>query len=195
VKTLYIDPGESRTGWALFEDMDVDIKVTSAEFGGQDLGTCAVQTSKLLSLGLIETELDKSQRYKSDDHAERCMHIARELQTLVINNAIARIVAEFPSCGAKSARAVAAMARAGAVVAAVTALNWRVAYARFTPRDVKLLSTGNPNATKEEVEKYVLGVWPAAAAMLPKAKCRREHICDALAIRCADEKRGFANAA
>lgn len=162
---LYIDPGESRTGWALFSD------------------------DELVDVGLIETECDNTQ-YKADDHAERCMRISEALALIVYGYSVDRIVAEFPSCGAKSARAVAAMARAGAVVAGIMALTG-CAYARFSPRDVKLLSTGLPNATKEQVEAVVLAKWPAAAAKLPRAKCKREHICDALAIRMADEKRGF----
>ena len=164
MNVLYIDPGYTRTGWAVIED----------------------STDKIIELGLIETEKGAAER-KSDDVCERCGVIAQAITEQVFQYDVQRIAWEVPPGGAQSASALAALARITGVVAATVAL-LAVPDTRFTPQAVKTAACGYHSATKLEIEQAVLRRWPPAVHKLPRAKARREHICDALAVRMADTK-------
>ena len=72
----------------------------------------------------------------ADDDAECCQIIARTLANLVRKHSVAGIIAELPSAGAKGARAIGCMARAGAVVA-VVAESLKLPSEWVTPQAVK----------------------------------------------------------
>ena len=157
---LCVDPGFSRTGWAVFNG------------------------DALLCAGLIETEKDPAKMRKSDDVVDRCALIAQSLAGEIWDHEITRVAWEVPPGGAQSASALGALERIKGVMAAVLGI-LAVPDTRFTPQAVKLAACGTHKATKQEIETAVLKRWPGAAVYLPRAKARREHICDALAVHIA----------
>lgn len=162
MNVLYIDPGYARTGWAVIQDT----------------------TDHIVELGLIET-VKRGRARKSDDTCDRCGQIAAAIAAQVKQYGIGRIAWEVPPGGAKSASALAALARITGVVAATIQL-LAVPDTRYTPQAVKAGACGSHTAKKHEVEAAVLKRWPAAVHKMPRAKARKEHICDALAVRMAD---------
>ncbi|MBE7462882.1 MAG: hypothetical protein HS116_05230 [Planctomycetes bacterium] len=160
-RILTLDAGFTSTGWAVLEG------------GG------------IVAAGCIRTERSAKKRgiRVADDDADRCATIARGLAGIVQNYAIRGIVCEAPSGGAKGARAIACMARAGAIVATVAELlalpcEW------VTPQAVKR-TAGTGAVSKADVEAVILRRWQDAP--LPRLKCEREHVTDALGAYLAAE--------
>lgn len=164
-RIIAIDAGFTSCGWAVLEPGPV----------------------RPIALGCIRTE--KSNRKGAvrvaDDDIRRCQEVARVLSRTIRTHRVGGVIAELPSAGAKGARAITCMARAGAIVAVVAEL-WRLPTEWVTPGEIKLL-TGSKAASKDEVEAVVLKRWPAMSAKLPRAKCEREHVADALAAFLAAE--------
>ncbi len=158
---LALDPSFRSTGWAVLKAGDI------------------------LACGCIRTEpsTSKTSVRVADDDAECCQRIARQLADLIRKYAIGGIIAELPTGGSKNSRANGCMARAGAIVAVVAEM-LKIPAEWTTPGAGKEI-TGKKVASKKEVEKAVLCRWPDAP--LPKTKCGREHVADALAAYVAAE--------
>lgn len=160
--------------------------ILAIDAGFVNCGWAIICGGAIVATGCIRTE--KSGRKQAvrvaDDDAARCASIARGLVAVIAAHGVKGVVAELPSAGAKGARAIACMARAGAVLATLVELlhlpaEW------VTPGAVKQVA-GAKNASKEAVEAAVLRRWPAAP--LPELKAEREHVADALGAYLAAEQ-------
>lgn len=159
--------------------------ILAVDAGFTATGYAVVRGGAVLTCGCIRTEPTKLKHAvrKADDDVERCQLIARQLKLLTQNYPVQGLLVELPTGGGQSARAVACMSKASAVMATFVELmglptEW------ITPTAVKLI-TGRKDASKEDVEKTVLARWPDVP--LPKAKCEREHVTDALGVYIAAE--------
>jgi Holliday junction resolvasome RuvABC endonuclease subunit len=151
---LALDPGYNNTGWVLFE-------------GG-----------KIIETGCIKTEKTKRKNVlMSHDHAARCAIIGKRLAEIIQDHKVQGIVGELPSSGGKSSRAVAAMARAGAIPACIAAI-YSIPCEWCTPYELKKTLTGNGNAGKGCVQSEVLKRFPGVRDGLTKGAF--EHIADAI---------------
>ena len=130
---LALDVGFRFTGWSVFKD------------------------NQIHGYGLIQTEKSKSKMTRtSDDYAFRSAQIARRLKEIVEAHGVKGIVAELPSGGAQSAKAMVMMGMATAIVASVAAmLELPVEWA--SPGDVKMATVGRRSASKDEVIEAVIG--------------------------------------
>ena len=132
-----------------------------------------------LFIKLVVTKEDKSIKYKN----ERDLQRARKLGSAMVEffHGIDTVYVEMP-VGSQSARA---MASYGICIGVVAALGKRVI--RVSAKDVKLVSTADPNATKRDMIKWATEKYPK----LPWLKKVRvgvetfiganEHVSDALA--------------
>jgi Holliday junction resolvasome RuvABC endonuclease subunit len=151
---LALDPGYTNTGWVLFED------------------------GEIIDSGCIKTEKTKRKgSLVSHDHAARCSLIAKKLAEIIREHDVQGIVGELPSSGGKSSRAVAGMARAGAIPACVAAI-FSIPCEWCTPFELKKHMTGNGNAGKGSIQAEVLKRYPSARN--GKGKGDFEHIADAI---------------
>lgn len=154
---LALDVGYRATGWLLLE------------------GGCPVQC------GVIRTVAQPGKRAirRADDDAERCAQLARELRALLDGAGPLAVVAELPTAGALSARAIRAMALATGVVVAVLELV-AVPVEWTTPEAGRLATTGRRSATKEAVRAGACRALSSLEHMLPRTALW-EHVTDAAA--------------
>lgn len=159
--------------------------VLALDAGFTALGWAVLKAGRIVALGCIRTAKTtrKGRVRVADDDAERTQVLARELAGIIRTHSVQGLVAELPSAGAKGARAIGCMARAGAIVATVAEL-LTVPAEWLTPGDIKAVA-GSKAASKADVEAAVLCRWPDAP--LPKVKAEREHVADALACYIAAE--------
>lgn len=187
VNLLKPPPGPRDAG-ALFEEPADATKaptVLAVDAGFTACGWAVLKAGQPVAAGCIRTEKTNRKRAVrvADDDAERCAYLARELARIVQAHNVKGLVAEMPSAGGQSARAVACMAKAGAVLAAVVEL-LQLPAEWLTPGEIKAVA-GSKSASKADVEAAVLRRWPNAP--LPSLKCEREHVADALAAFMAAE--------
>lgn len=157
----------------------------AVDAGFTSVGWAVLVQGRIIACGCIRTERSPKKRAVrvADDDAERCAVIARQIAEVIRKHHVKGMLAELPSSGAKAARAMACMARAGAILATVAEL-LELPAAWVTPQEVKQIA-GRKDASKDDVERAVLVRWPDAP--LPKAKGEREHVADALAAYLAAE--------
>ena len=131
---------------------------------------------------------------KSDDDVRRCQEIFRWLLRVRSDHdeagkPIQGIVAELPVSGGQSARAVGAMARAQALVAAFAEASclpteW------VSPDDLKKAAVGRRDASKKQIQNAVLRRWNKSRDLnraSRDAESRWEHVADAAASYIAVE--------
>jgi len=127
----------------------------SLDVGFKNLGWALWEKGQLQDMGCIVT--DKSARKTTrtaDDYAFRAAQIARNLNGLIKDYSVQAIVAELPSGGAQSAKAMVMMGMATAVVSSVASvLNLPAEWC--TPNEVKLAVSGKRSATKDEIMDLV----------------------------------------
>lgn len=164
-RILAVDAGYACTGWA-----KLDYK----------MGDDGYRAWTLFDAGTIETRPLKTDRSMAIQAARRCEQLASWLHHFCIGTGERRpdlVVAEMPHGGAKSARAIAGMARAGAVLAAVCRIN-AVPLVVVSPREVKLVTTGRPKGSKKEVMEGVRRRWEVPHYI--QRKKDQEAVCDAI---------------
>jgi Holliday junction resolvasome RuvABC endonuclease subunit len=122
----------------------------------------------------------------ADDNIRCTQDIYRRLMELAKDNDIAGVVAETPSAGGKSSRAVLAMGLASATVACVVeSLGLPAEW--VTPRESKIALAGSATASKEEMKESAARTWPTTTKNYKRHKTSGrlpgtyEHIADALA--------------
>jgi crossover junction endodeoxyribonuclease RuvC len=138
---LGIDPGFASIGWSV-----VRIDATGEH---------------LVDLGVIRTEKSAAKRNvrASEDNLERAKEIAQEIQDLIGKYRIQLVCAETMSYPRNSS-AAAKMAMCWGVMAAI-AQQHKIPIAQATPQEVKKAVTGRKDASKEEVQEAVRGLFPA----------------------------------
>ena len=130
-------------------------------------------------ISLVTTKTDSSTQYKNEDDLRR----ARELGSAMLEffNEVDNIYVEMP-VGSQSARA---MASYGICVGVVAALGKRVI--RVSAKNVKLIATGNPQASKKDMIKWATRMYPELPWLRSKLKGEQvltnanEHAADAIA--------------
>jgi len=132
---LSLDAGFAKTGWSLWEK------------------------GILLKVGiLITTKTQRKSTRVADDHAARSIVLATGLQAIIVNNSVDGIIAELPSGGAQSAKAMAFMNSAISIVATVGALN-ELPMEWCTPGDVKKAVGGKLTTSKDEIMDWACKGW------------------------------------
>ena len=159
--------------------------IMSVDAGFTATGWAILRNGEIVDAGCIRTEptARKKAVRVSDDDCERGRLIARGLAEIINKYEVGGLIAELPTGGAKAARAISCMARAAAIVATVSEL-LKIPSEWVTPQAVKKIAGAN-DASKKAVEAVVLMRWPTAP--LPKLKCEREHVADALGAYLAAE--------
>ena len=140
-----------------------------------------VRSGAPVDCGVIRTERTAAKRgiRVADDDAERCALLARELRAVLARHQPRAIVAELPTGGSLSARAVRAMALStGVVVAMVEFAGVPVEWT--TPMAGRQAATGRKVATKNDVRAGVLHALPDLEPLLPRTGIW-EHVTDAAA--------------
>lgn len=130
-------------------------------------------------IALSTSKTDKSIKYKNEDDLQR----ARTLGSAMLRffEGVDTIYVEIP-VGSQSARA---MASYGICVGIIAALGKRVV--RISAKDVKVVATGNPTATKEDMINWATSKYPDLPWLKRTVKNKHvlkssnEHIADAMA--------------
>ena len=154
---LALDVGFAATGWVAFaRGVPVDCGV---------IRTAKAQAKRALRV--------------ADDDASRCALLARELRAVLDRHQPRAVVAELPTGGSLSARAVRAMALAtGAIVATLELAGLPTDWT--TPIGGRKAATGRASATKDAVRAGVLRALPDLEPLLPRTGIW-EHVTDAAA--------------
>jgi len=170
-RLLALDPSFCHTGYVVVE-----------------LGGAASQDLPVAH-GVIKTERSAAKRgvRAADDNVERIRLMLRELLRLVQEYGVRMIVAELPTSGGQSARAVAAMAIAQAVCASLVEATGLPAE-WVTPMENKKNLAGARNAGKDEMQAAALGVFPGlheeylhkSGPHSGKTRAEFEHVADAV---------------
>ena len=119
---------------------------------------------------------EKGEGRVSTDYTVRCRSIFRRLMEINSRYSFRLVIAELPSGGARSSRAISAMAMATAIVSCFSQASG-VRLFPITPLDIKrqVKPKGGP-VSKEEVQDYVEAKY---GNILPSG-ARREHVADAI---------------
>jgi Holliday junction resolvasome RuvABC endonuclease subunit len=136
---------------------------------------------KPIVCGVIETKPSaKKQKVRvADDNARRSAAIAAELESLIKTHSVKLILAELPSGGAKSSRAIVQMGMASTVVAVVSEL-LKIPAVWCTPSEAKEALVGHRKASKDEmISRARLEV---KGVTLPTSNAYCEHIADAYGV-------------
>ena len=128
----------------------------SLDVGFANLGWVLWDQGKLKDMGVIVTKkATKKSTRTADDYSFRSTQLARQLSEIIESGSVQAIVGELPSGGAQSAKAMAQMAMATAIVSSVASiLNLPVEWC--TPNDVKLAVYGQRSATKKQMMDTVI---------------------------------------
>ena len=114
---------------------------------------------RLLHVHVIQTEAGKKSARVADDEWRRSAELSRALENMVAEWSPARVFIECPTGGSKSAKAAKSMALArGVACGTLTSLG--VPCTLVTPFEAKRATTGNANASKEEVREAVISRFP-----------------------------------
>ena len=132
------------------------MSLLSLDVGFRNCGWCIWSGGKLEDMGVIITEKSKKKTTRmADDYSYRSGQLARSLKDIIAEYNIKGIVGELPSGGAQSAKAMAQMAMATAIVSSVASiLNLPVEWC--TPNDFKLAVYGQRSATKKQMMDTVI---------------------------------------
>lgn len=161
--------------------MDGPCGVLAVDVGFTATGWVLLRGGRPVYCGVIRTQKSPVKRgvRVADDDAERCAFLARELRGLIARHQPRAIVAELPTGGSLSARAVRAMALASGVVVAVVELAG-VPVEWTTPDAGRKATTGRRSATKDDVRAGACRALPELEAILPQTAIW-EHVTDAAA--------------
>ena len=140
-RVLALDVAFKNMGWAIMEATPDD-------------WTC-------LDAYVISTEKSAKKRgiRVADDDIRRCLELFRPLCGIVEQCGINAIVAEMPTGGSKSSSAAKCMGMAKAVIACV-AERYGIPAIWVTPDDGKIAATNKKNASKAQVQRGVLKLYP-----------------------------------
>lgn len=134
------------------------------------------------SMKLIDSECFRSKKVKgSKDYvAEQNAHSIREVLVPVVkfirDYKVQMLVIELPTGGAKSSSAARALGIATCMAVALTMLAG-CEYMYVAPRDVKIATTGDQYAEKNDIIKAMETKFPG---ILKHKKGKREHIADSI---------------
>jgi len=155
--------------------------ILSLDVGFASCGWSVLKKGVVVDCGTIISEKSKKKSTRTaDDYYERSGRIASELKAIVERHGVQGIVGELPSGGAQSAKAMAMMNMATAIVASVAAClgipcEW------CTPNDVKLAVCAFRSATKDDMMSAIREKFKGKGDHLfASTKCGFEHVADSL---------------
>ena len=170
-----------------FEESNV-VLALDASFRHTGYAVISPETDEVVDHGVLDVERITRKRgvRASDATIEEIRALWKRLRKLVEEHSPVAMVIETPTCGGKSARAVAAMSIAQAACAILTEesglpVDWVV------PSDSKKSFAGSRTATKVDMEKVAAIRWPDVAEAYKSARSKSgyngkfEHVADALA--------------
>lgn len=166
---LGVDPGLAFFGWSFVRLMSNEVE----------------------SLGVIRTEKSDAKRkvLASDDNLRRARDLAVALHGLCSTRKVVAICAESMSYP-RNASTVAMIGIAWGVIAKLSA-DLDVPVVQESPQGVKKALCGKRDASKEEVEDAVLGLYPESGGLLGKLpRSIHNHAFDSLAaiVACKDSE-------
>lgn len=151
------------------------------------MGWAQMCSDDLLAYGAIEPKKPNSGSAMLD-YCIMDEHICNGLDRLMLP--VMYVVAEMPACGAKSARAIAAMARASGIVSALCSATGTKLIA-VTAQQAYKHTVGEKFGGEEKKQKtmeYICNLYPQIVDL---PLCRKEHVCDAIAAYLAARKMGL----
>lgn len=154
-----VDPGFSNTGIVIFKIDGASMKWVNAK---------CITTKKTKDKDAYVSELD----------AARVKEVLAESIKFMGSNGVDFMVLELPTGGARSSRAARAL---GITTVFCEALPMMLNVGRHlvTPREVKVMATGDPNAEKKDIIAAMSKIYPE---VLNFKKDQQEHIADAVAV-------------
>jgi Holliday junction resolvasome RuvABC endonuclease subunit len=163
---LCIDPGLCHTGWIIVDAL----------------------SGSLVADGCINTEKAKAKNMRvANDTIDRTQMILRELMAQMKAHQISGILAELPSGGGQSAVANKSMGIATAVCAALAEYSGKPAE-WYSPMDVKKALAGLRNASKEDMERKAVEIFPELRTRWSSSRATSgfegtfEHVADAVGV-------------
>jgi len=146
--------------------------------------------AEVLAVGTIKNPSDAKKKKSirdSDLKIERCRFVYRSLVDLVYDNDVKGIVAEIPGGGGKSHKATAGMAMGTCLIScAVEQVGLPADWT--TESDGKMCVCRNKGASKLDMQKAILKMYPETRKLVPKSDKARsgvegwfEHAADAIA--------------
>lgn len=128
---------------------------------------------------LVTTKEDKTIKYKNERDLLRAVKLLEAIKTFFID--VDTIYTEIP-VGSQSARA---MASYGICIGVLASLGKKIV--RVSAKDVKLIATGNPEASKEDIIAWANNVYPNLPWLTRRLKDNsvltkaNEHVADSIA--------------
>lgn len=160
---LAVDSGITAVGWAVIVDGKIE---------GCGCVRSACSAKKPAVCGDVD-DVDVTR------HA-RYLVIVKKLWAIIRNGNVKRLIAETPASGARTWRAD----RSRVILLDYMAKKLGLSAVSIPPGSTKLVG-GSKDASREAVERAILARWPNAP--LPKAKCARKHVVEALSVFVAAE--------
>ncbi len=137
-----------------------------------NLGWVVLDAGKPIASGVIVTEKTKRKNVLvSNDYYNRSSKIATELEEVIKTYDVKGLLGELPSGGAKSSRAAIQMNMATGIVASVCTLK-KLPAEFCTPNDVKKITIGKLNATKQEIMDLIIDQYGGRKTG-KKVKCKK----------------------
>lgn len=149
-------------------------------------------TDELIEIDVIHTEPGSKKVRVADQDWSRCSELCNRIKAAVNKWDPAHVFIECPTGGSKSAKAAKSMALARGVACGVlTSLN--VPCTLVTPFEAKRASTGDPNASKSQVQAAVVAQFPNFTGWIRGrggkiVKGLNEHAYDAVSVYMAAKK-------
>lgn len=154
------------------------MSLLALDVGFAKMGWCIFIGGEPIEWGIIKTAKTKKKMVRvADDNASRAAYVAKELAEILDTFEVEGVVAEIPHGGAQSAKAMAFMASATALVSAVLSiLDVPVEY--VTPSEVKKAICGKLSASKDEMMEGVRNRYSHIS--FPTTKAQFEDVADAI---------------
>lgn len=156
---LALDIGFRNTGWVLFQ-------------GAQPIECGCIQTVN------NEFKLSKSKYKKIQDNIKCSIELAFAFDKLLVKYTPDLIIGEMPTGGGKSSTAIIQMHLAGSIIALIAKMR-DIPCEWTTPKDGKIVLTGNKFAKKDDMMDAVRALYPTFD--WPKTKKVFEHVADSVA--------------
>ena len=133
---------------------------------------------QLEAYGCIRTKREAKKRRTTvtEDDVRRIVHITKELRCIISTYQVSAVAAELPVGGSRQSNSTKALGMATAALISVCT-GFKLPIAPITPHALKKGVTSRLRASKGQIARVVLGVWPEIANFKPKGL--QEHITDA----------------
>lgn len=156
--------------------------ILSLDIAYRNIGWAVSNNNKIIDTGVIKTKkLDKKSKKgisSTKEHCNNIKYIVKELDYIILKYPdIDYVCGELPHSGSQSATASYQMGLiTGLIVTYFLTHNFNSKW--VSPNNVKIAVCGKLKAEKEEIMDTITKMYPDYK--FPKAKCKFEHIADAI---------------